>query len=55
MSSRVYLRATIEEWYDREMDRLSAAYRRQNRKVLAVLALPLVLIFNALRRRPQTA
>ena len=40
-------REAIEKWYDREMDRLSAAYRRQNRKVLLVLSIPVVLFFRA--------
>ena len=40
-------KATVQAWFDREMDQLSALYRRQNRKVLALLALPIVLIFQA--------
>ena len=40
-------RDTVQAWFDREMDQLSALYRRQNRKVLALLALPIVLIFQA--------
>ena len=40
-------KATVQAWFDREMDQLSALYRRQNRKVLALLALPIVLILQA--------
>ncbi len=40
-------KAAIEQWYDREMDRLSAMYRRQNRKVLLLLSIPVVLLFRA--------
>lgn len=40
-------RDAIEKWYDREMDRLSATYRRQNRKVLLILSIPVVLFFRA--------
>jgi hypothetical protein len=40
-------KATVQAWFDREMDQLSTLYRRQNRKVLALLALPIVLIFQA--------
>jgi len=39
--------ATVETWFNREMDQLSAMYRRQSRKILAILALPVVLIFQA--------
>ncbi|MCA1692101.1 MAG: hypothetical protein LC733_07855 [Actinobacteria bacterium] len=38
------VKQTIDRWFDREMDQISAFYRRQNRKILAVLALPLVLV-----------
>jgi len=40
-------KATLAKWFDREMDQLSALYRRQNRKLLAVLAIPVVLFFQA--------
>jgi hypothetical protein len=38
---------TVETWFDREMDRVSAVYRRQSRKVLVLLSLPVVLFFQA--------
>lgn len=41
------VKKTVEAWFDREMEQLSAMYRRQNRKILAILALPVVLIFQA--------
>jgi hypothetical protein len=41
------LKVTVQTWFDREMDQLTALYRRQNRKILAMLALPVVLIFQA--------
>lgn len=41
------VRTTIETWFDREMARVSATYRRQSRKILAVLALVLVLTTHA--------
>ncbi|MEY2420013.1 MAG: hypothetical protein QOI95_80 [Acidimicrobiaceae bacterium] len=43
----VAIRGVIEKWFEREMDQLSAFYRRQNRKILAALALPLVLFCHA--------
>lgn len=41
------LRSTVETWFNREMDQLSAMYRRQARKILASLAFIAVLIFPA--------
>ena len=41
------LRSTVETWFNREMDQLSAMYRRQARKILAILAFFVVLIFPA--------
>jgi hypothetical protein len=43
----IAVKSTVEKWFDREMDQLSAMYRRQNRKIMAVLAIPVVLIFQA--------
>lgn len=41
------VRRTVESWFDREMQQLSAFYRRQSRKVLAILAVPLVILTHA--------
>jgi hypothetical protein len=39
--------STVQKWFDREMEQASALYRRQNRKILAILALPVVFFFQA--------
>ena len=41
------VKSTVEIWFDREMEQASALYRRQNRKILAILAVPVVMIFQA--------
>jgi hypothetical protein len=41
------VKAAVERWFDREMEQLSAHYRRQSRKILGVLAVPLVLYVQA--------
>ncbi|HWC67393.1 MAG TPA: hypothetical protein VG478_04940 [Acidimicrobiales bacterium] len=43
----VKAREEIERWFDGSMDALSRFYRRQNRKVVALIALPIVLLANA--------
>jgi hypothetical protein len=41
------VKKVVESWFEREMDQLSAFYRRQSRKILGVLAVPLVLFCHA--------
>lgn len=41
------VRHEVESWFDHEMAQLSAYYRRQSRKLLAVLAVPVVLFCHA--------
>jgi hypothetical protein len=41
------VREEVERWFDGAMDGLSAFYRRQNRKILAIVAVPVVLMANA--------
>lgn len=44
-SERVHaVKATIDQWFEREMAQIRDFYRRQNRKILAVLAILLVLV-----------
>jgi hypothetical protein len=43
----VKAREEIERWFDGSMDALSRFYRRQNRKIVALIALPIVLLANA--------
>ena len=40
-------RQEIERWFDGSMDALSRFYRRQNRKIVAIIAVPIVLLANA--------
>ena len=40
-------KAAVAQYYDREMEQLSALYQRQSRKVLAILAVGVVLFFQA--------
>lgn len=40
-------RAEVERWFDGAMDALSRFYRRQNRKILALIAVPVVLLANS--------
>ncbi len=40
-------RAAIEKWFEAEMDALSRFYRRQNRKIAAVIALVVVFLVQA--------
>jgi hypothetical protein len=40
-------RGEIERWFEGSMDALSRFYRRQNRKLVAFIALPIVLVANA--------
>jgi hypothetical protein len=40
-------RKEIERWFEGTMDALSRFYRRQNRKIVALIALPIVLLANA--------
>lgn len=37
----------VANWFDREMEQLSALYRRNGRFLLAILAVPVVLLFQA--------
>jgi len=37
----------VESWFEREMEQLSGFYRRQSRKILGILAIPLVLLCHA--------
>ena len=41
------VRKVVETWFDREMTGLSGFYRRQNRKILLLLGIPLVLLAHA--------
>jgi hypothetical protein len=41
------VREEVERWFDGAMDGLSGFYRRQNRKILAIVAVPVVLMANA--------
>jgi hypothetical protein len=41
------VREVLETWFDREMTGLSTFYRRQNRKILLLLGIPLVLFAHA--------
>lgn len=41
------VKKAIESSFDREMDQVSTFYRRQNRKILGLLAIPLVLVCHA--------
>lgn len=43
----VAAKKVIENWFEAKMDQLTALYRRQRRKLLALLALPLVLVTHA--------
>lgn len=45
--SVVHARAAIEGWFDAEMDAVTRFYRRQNRKVAAVIAFALVFVVQA--------
>jgi hypothetical protein len=43
----VRARQEVERWFDGSMDALSRFYRRQNRKIVALIAVPIVLLANA--------
>ena len=43
----VRAREEIERWFEGSMDALSRFYRRQNRKIVALIAVPIVLLANA--------
>jgi hypothetical protein len=40
-------RAEVERWFDATMDALTRFYRRQNRKIAALIALPVVFLANS--------